>query len=220
MTENEPPATSEPALSWIAEIRGRLLAPPPRRLALADVRPASVLVPLFVDAGELWTLLTVRSAEMPTHKSQVAFPGGGRETGEKPWDAALREAEEEIGLDRKTVVQLGELDEASTPSGFTIVPCVGAVPSNFQTQVNDEISEAFKVPLSAFANIQVVEDRRVRIDGIERDLRIYHVGRRRIWGVTARIIQSLMVRLGVDSPFRDEVQEPWRESPDAPATDS
>ena len=208
----EPSAEESPAPSWIAELRGRLTTPPPRRLALADARPASVLVPLFVDAGALWTLLTVRSADLPTHKSQIAFPGGGRETGEKPWDAALREAHEEVGIEPKSVVRLGELDEASTPSGFSIVPCVGALPTDFQTEINeDEIAEVFKVPISAFANIQVVEDRRVRIDGVERDLRIYHVGRRQIWGLTARIIQMLMVRLGVETPFAAEDLEPWRE---------
>ncbi len=80
----------------------RLAAPPPRRLAARDLRPAAVLVPLYVDAGELWTILTKRTDTLPSHRGQIAFPGGGRELKEDRWVAARREAHEEIGLDPKT----------------------------------------------------------------------------------------------------------------------
>lgn len=187
--------------SWILELRKRLTTPPPRRLSPGESRQAAVLVPLYVDAGELWTVLTKRTETLPHHKSQIAFPGGGLETGEDPWSAALRETEEEIGLNAGTVMKIGELDEAETPSGFQIVPCVGAVPFPLETEINeDEIAEVFSVPLLAFSDYRMVEDRTVKIDGVERQIRVYHVGSRQVWGLTARIVQNLMARLGFEVP--------------------
>ena len=187
--------------SWIQEVRERLATPPPGRLPPSDAREAAVLVPLFVDAGELWAVLTKRAESLPHHKSQIAFPGGGREVGEDPWAAALRETEEELGIDTRQVVRLGELDEAETPSGFRIIPCVGAVPHGLEPEINeDEIAEVFSVPLLAFTDFRVVEDRLIKIDGVERMIRVYHLGSRQVWGLTARIMQNLLHRLGLELP--------------------
>lgn len=186
--------------SWILELRHRLSSPPAARLAPSERRPAAVLVPLFVDAGELWVLLTKRSEALPQHRGQIAFPGGGRELGEDEWAAALRESHEEIGLDPRLVVPLGRLDEATTPSGFTILPCVGAIPAGFQPLPNAEIAEVFSLPLAAIADPKLVETRRVRVDGRSRELLVYHVGSRQIWGLTARILANLLDRLGLVPP--------------------
>lgn len=186
--------------SWFLEVKSRLESPAPRRLGPGESRSAAVLVPLFVEAGELWTLLTRRTEELPTHKSQIAFPGGGAKDGELPWATALRESQEEVGLDPSKVLPLGQLDEYETPSGFRIVPCVGVVPADFETRIDPgEIAEAFRVPLTAFANPRLVEDRRIKIDGKEREIRVYYVGSRQIWGLTARILQNLLARLGMES---------------------
>ncbi|MES1240617.1 MAG: CoA pyrophosphatase [Acidobacteriota bacterium] len=184
---------------WIQEIRDRLASPPPRRLSANDLRPASVLVPLYVDAGELWTVLTKRTDDLPSHRSQIAFPGGGRELKEDPWAAALRETNEEIGLDAKGILRLGELDEGETPAGFRVIPCVGAIPFPYKATPNAaEIAEIFSLPLSAFSNPKMVEERPVKINGVERLLLVYHIGNRQIWGLTARILQNLLVRLGLE----------------------
>jgi 8-oxo-dGTP pyrophosphatase MutT (NUDIX family) len=188
--------------SWIHEIRERLASPPPRRLPASEARHAAVLVALFVDGGQLWTLLTRRSESLPHHRGQVAFPGGGRETGEDFWRAALRESEEEIGLPAKTVLRLGELDEVGSPAGFRIVPCVGAIPHGFEARANAaEIDEVFAVPLEALARPGLVEDREVVVNGRRRTIRIYHVGRHLIWGLTARVIENLLLRLGLTPPL-------------------
>lgn len=192
-----------PPTSWILQLRERLQSPAPRRLAATEARRAAVLVPLYVEAGQLWTVLTRRAEHLPQHKGQVAFPGGALEVGEDAWTAALRESHEELGLEPSSVVPIGELDEEATPSGFSIVPCVGAVPQPLELEINqDEIDEAFSMPLLAFADMRVVEDRRVRIDGVERLLRVYHVGRHQVWGLTARVVQNLLERLGLASPAR------------------
>ncbi len=189
-----------PRHSWIFALRERLSSPPSRRLSPNDLRPASVLVPLYVEAGELWTILTKRADNLPSHRSQIAFPGGGREPKEDPWTAALRETQEEIGLDPKVILKLGDLDEVDSPAGFRVIPCVGAVPYPYKTQLNEaEIAEVFSLPISAFANPKMVEERDVLINGVERTLLIYHIGNRQIWGLTARILQNLLIRLGLES---------------------
>lgn len=158
-----------------------------------------MLVPLFVDAGQLWVLLTRRAEKLPHHRNQIAFPGGGLEAGEDSWDAALRETSEELGVEPSRVMHLGQLDEAETPSGFRIIPCVGAVAYPIETRVSkDEIAEVFAVPLLAFANVRLTEDRAVTVDGRRHTLRIYHIGNRQIWGLTARIVQNLLQRLGLE----------------------
>jgi 8-oxo-dGTP pyrophosphatase MutT (NUDIX family) len=198
----EPTTKPTPKRSWIMEVRDRLTSPPPRRLAASDLRQAAVLVPLYVDAGELWTVLTKRTDTLPSHRGQIAFPGGGREFKEDPWAAAIREAHEEIGLNPATVLPLGPLDEVESPAGFRVIPCVGAVPFPFPFQAEPnaaEIAEVFSLPLSAFADPKLVEERPVNFDGVVRDLRIYHIGRRQIWGLTARVLQNLLVRLEMES---------------------
>lgn len=189
-----------PRQSWILALRERLASPPPRRLAANDLRQASVLVPLYVEAGELWTVLTKRTDGLPSHRGQIAFPGGGREMKEDFWGAALRESQEEIGLEPRTVLRIGELDEQESPAGFRVVPCVGAIPNSFKAQPNEaEIAEVFSLPVSAFANPRLVEEREVLLNGVARTLLIYHIGNRQIWGLTARILQNLLVRLGLES---------------------
>ena len=72
-----------------------------------------------------------------------------------------------------------------------VVPCVGAIPFPFKAEPNAaEIAEVFSLPLSAFADPRMVEERPVNFDGVVRNLRIYHIGRRQIWGLTARILQN------------------------------
>jgi len=185
--------------SWILTLRELLASPPPQRLPPSELRPASVLVPLYVDAGELWTVLTKRTDTLPSHRSQIAFPGGGRELKEDPWAAAVREAQEEIGLDPRVVLKLGELDEVESPMGFRVIPCVGAIPQSYEFRPNEaEIAEVFSLPVSAFANPRLVEEREIVINGMKRNILIYHVGNRQIWGLTARILQNLLVRVGLE----------------------
>ena len=186
--------------SWILALRERLASPPPRRLPPSELRQAAVLVPLYVEAGELWTVLTKRTDTLPSHRSQIAFPGGGRELKEDPWAAALRETQEEIGLDPRVVLKIGELDEVESPMGFRVIPCVGAIPYPHQLEPSEaEIAEVFNLPLTAFANPRLVEEREVLINGMKRNILIYHIGNRQIWGMTARILQNLLVRVGLES---------------------
>ena len=193
--------------SWIEEVRARLASPAPRRLAPRDLRAAAVLVPLYVDAGELWTVLTRRADHLEKHRGQVAFAGGGLELGEDAWAGALREAQEELGLAAQTVLPLGQLDEVEAPSGYRIVPCVGAVPAPPRLAPDPaEIADVLRVPLRALSDPRLVEDRRIVFNGVPRQLRVYHFGSCQIWGVTARVVQTLLARLGM--PMHDPGDEP------------
>ncbi len=199
MTESDNIA-AKIANSWLPEIRQHLANPAPKRLGPSEKRSAAVLVPLYVEGGQLWTLLTRRADDLPTHRSQIAFPGGNTKANEELWDTALREAHEEVGIDRGKVLKLGQLDELDSTTGFRVVPCVGALPAQFETSMNPgEIAEIFRVPLYALANPQLIEDRLVSIDGKEQVMRVYHVGSRQIWGLTARILQNLLQRLGLEA---------------------
>ena len=120
-----------------------------RRLAARPLRPASVLVPLIERAGGLNLILTRRAALLKHHPGQVAFPGGKQEASDAtPLAAALREAEEEIGLRAGEVEVLGPLDRHETVTDFAVAPFVGLVAAGFAPVIDRaEVDEVFEVPL-------------------------------------------------------------------------
>lgn len=110
----------------------------------------------------------------------------------------MRESEEEIGLDPRKVLRIGALDELKTPTGFTMQPVVGAVPYPVETRpAAREVAEVFALPLASVANPQLVERRTVLINGKARELTVFHVGSRQIWGATALVLNNLLERAGL-----------------------
>ncbi|MGD1044022.1 MAG: CoA pyrophosphatase [Bacteroidota bacterium] len=155
---------------------------------------AGVLVPLFMQNGELHVILTQRTEEVEQHKGQISFPGGTMDRIDATIiDTALREAEKEIGLTQKAVEVLGMLNDFCTPSGFCITPIVGfllTVPSFILNKT--EVSEVFNVPLSFF-----IDSRNERIDcrkysGKLMNLYFYVYGKYKIWGATAEILRTFL----------------------------
>ena len=112
------------------------------------VRPAAVLIPV-VDHREPTVLLTQRSPHLSNHAGQISFPGGKIDaTDASPLDAALREADEEIGLARQFIEPIGYLDLYGTAFGFRILPTVARVKPGFRLKINQgEVDDAFEVPL-------------------------------------------------------------------------
>ena len=90
-------------------------------------KPAAVLVPIITHDDDATVLLTQRAPGLRDHSGQIAFPGGKVDADDTPLEAALREAEEEIGLDRRHVRPLGYLDPYLSSSGYIIMPVVGLV---------------------------------------------------------------------------------------------
>ena len=113
-------------------------------------RAAAVLVPLIDHADGLTVLLTQRSNDLPHHPGQVSFPGGRIDPDdESPEHAALREAEEEVGLDRNQVRLIGRLGPYLTGTGFHITPVVGIVAAPIDLTLEPrEVADAIEVPLS------------------------------------------------------------------------
>lgn len=160
-------------------------------------RAAAVLVPIVLRA-EPFVLLTKRTEHLPNHAGQIAFPGGKVEPEDADAvDAALREAEEEIGLSRRHVSPLGFLDSMRTHTGFHIDPIVAVVTPGFDLRLDErEVADAFEVPL-AFLMDQANHRRSSRVrNGVERFYYAMPFGERYIWGVTAAILRNLSMRLG------------------------
>lgn len=174
-------------------LRAALAAHRPTRVSVPGARAAAVLVPVV--AGDEPTLLfTLRTETVRSHKGQISFPGGSIDpTDASAEAAALREAQEEIGLDPGDVEVLGELDTTPTfVSGFVITPFVGlltAVPH--LTPNPDEVAEVLEVPLADLN------------DEIRAEPGFAHAGRTYpteawiwrdyvIWGVTARLIRLFL----------------------------
>ena len=160
------------------------------------IRPAAVLVPI-VDRPEPSVLLTQRAAHLSDHGGQISFPGGKIDAADaSPLASALREAQEEIGLDRGHIEPLGYLDLYMTTRGFRIVPVIARVTPGFALTLNaHEVDNVFEVPL-AFVMDQANMERHSRDwDGITRHFYAITFGERYIWGVTAGILRNLYDRI-------------------------
>ncbi len=188
-------------MTTMEDLEQRLRAALSRRGArdadIAGARPAAVLIPIY-PGPEPTLIFTVRTDALPTHKGQISFPGGKIDpSDESPREAALREAQEEIGLDPEAVTIVGELDATPTfVSGYVVTPVVGLIDERPPLDPNPaEVAEVLEVPVS-----DLVEDIR-REAGFEEGGRSYpteawvwrgHV----IWGLTARLLREFLTVLG------------------------
>jgi 8-oxo-dGTP pyrophosphatase MutT (NUDIX family) len=155
-----------------------------------------VLIPI-VDHEEPTVLLTQRSAHLKEHSGQVAFPGGKIDATDKsPLDAALREAEEEVGLDRSFIDPIGYLGVYGTGFGFRILPTLARVKPGFNLTINhSEVDDAFEVPLSFLMNPANHQLRSKEFRGMERTYYEMPFAERYIWGATAGILRILYERI-------------------------
>jgi 8-oxo-dGTP pyrophosphatase MutT (NUDIX family) len=160
------------------------------------IRPAAVLIPV-VDHPEPTVLLTQRAPHLSSHAGQIAFPGGKIDvTDASPLDAALREAEEEVGLDRSFVDPIGYLDVYGTAFGFRILPTVARVRPGFSLQINQgEVDDAFEVPLAFLMNPANHQLHSKEFRGMERSYYAMPFAERYIWGATAGILRVLYERI-------------------------
>jgi len=174
------------------------LNPDLKHMILRDgLHDAAVLVPVVDHREGATIILTERSSRLRSHSGQIAFPGGRIDpTDASPEEAALREAEEEIGLDPSQVEVVGRMPDYVTGSGYRIRPILSVVrPGFFLTLNADEVEDAFEVPLSFL--MDPANHRRESRIWRERE-RFYYTmpyGERFIWGVTAGILHMLYERL-------------------------
>ncbi len=166
--------------------------PPNRKL-----RPAGVLMPIVMAASGPRIILTKRSSALKHHPGQIAFPGGKvDESDDGVIAAALREADEEIGLSPRSVRVLGSLAPHETVTSFHVTPVVAMVEQPFQPVPEPgEVAEVFSVPLEHVLNTKnfVVQGRRWR--GQRRYYYTIPYGPYYIWGASARMLHALASRM-------------------------
>ena len=190
-------------MSLIDRVIAALAGPPPSDLLVGDLiegedslgSPAAVLVAI-TDRASPGLILTLRHADMRTHAGQVAFPGGRIDHGETPREAALREAEEELALDRAHVRLLGEADPYRTVTGFAVTPVVGIVPPDLVLTPNPlEVEEWFEAPLDFV--LDPINQQRMSTEFKGRMRHYYQINwnDRRIWGATAAMLVNLTRRI-------------------------
>ena len=154
-----------------------------------DPVPAAVLVAIL-DGAEPGILLTVRAPHLRKHAGQISFPGGRIEADDSDaTKAALREAQEEIGLDPSRVELIGRLPDQIVLTGFRITPVVGRVIGPFAPRPDPgEVSEVFVLPVSQLLDPRNHQTYRRDVGGTEVEMRDIRYGTHRIWGATAGIL--------------------------------
>jgi 8-oxo-dGTP pyrophosphatase MutT (NUDIX family) len=157
------------------------------------VTVAAVLVPLVSREAGIQILFTQRTAHLDDHAGQICFPGGRAEPGDASReDTALRETEEEIGLDRGRIVALGKLPDHEMPSGFRITPVVGWIEPPFALKLDPfEVAGAFEAPLAHFLDERNYQRREYDFRGRHRQYLAIPFEGRYIWGATAGMLLSL-----------------------------
>lgn len=190
------PSTAE-ARSLRDELAPRLLgAADADRIEVRGRTKAAVLVPLYLDGGELHAVFTKRRDDMRRHGGEISFPGGRRDEGDADLKStAVREAREEIGLPPEAVEILGALQPTPTiATGYSVYPFVGLIePGHQWTPSAREVAEVIELSLAAL--LAGYGRRRLVRRGLPIRTDTYLVGEHLIWGATARILADLLERI-------------------------
>jgi 8-oxo-dGTP pyrophosphatase MutT (NUDIX family) len=177
----------------VEQIRRGLELLPRRRLTSGYDGEAAVLMPVFVESGEPYFLLTLRTEEVRTHKGQVSFPGGMRHGGEELQQAALRETFEEVSLDAGRIDILGRFHDYVSITGHLVAPFAGYIEGEFTTVPHrGEVAEVLRVPFSVFRDPSRFRTERMLRSGWYRDVYFYRYEPYEIWGLTAHIIKDFL----------------------------
>ncbi len=162
------------------------------------LRAAAVLVPLVDHDTGATVILTQRTTHLAAHAGQISFPGGALEAGDADEQAAaLREAEEEIGLAPSRVEVVGRLDTYITRTGFRVVPYVGVIDPPVELRPHPyEVADVFEVPLAFFLEADSLQRESRMFLGRQRWFYVFPYRERYIWGATAGMLRNLREVLG------------------------
>ncbi len=190
----------------IEVIRARLAAYDARELPREDRPAAAVLIPLYEYAGDLVVVLTKRTDRVEHHKGEISFPGGARDRADADLvRTALRESQEEIGLQAEHVQVIGRLDDIITASGFHVTPYVGAIESGAAPYIwrphAAEVAEVLEVPLGHLLDpVNLMMDG-TTVNGRTPRVGSFRFGEHLIWGATARMLRNFLeVAAGFTAP--------------------
>lgn len=157
--------------------------------------PASVLIPLFYRAEQLWVLLTQRTQQVRHHKGQISFPGGKFEpaTDMNLVETALRETWEEVGIKPEDVRLLGQMQPMPTITRFMVHPFVGLIPYPYPFQVNaGEIETLIEVPLYHLRNPQNRRQEQRQVGGRSYEIFYFDYQEFTIWGITGHLLHDFL----------------------------
>jgi 8-oxo-dGTP pyrophosphatase MutT (NUDIX family) len=168
----------------------------PRKIDLPTAAPAAVLVLIHPCSGEPNVIFTERTNHVEHHKGQMSFPGGASDDADDCCEAtALRETQEEIGVEREHVRLIGCLDDMVTISNFRVTPCVGVLEFDgaYPYKINDhEVARVVEVPLSFLLEEGNMELEVRQHQGREVLVPAFSYDGHRIWGATARMLHQLI----------------------------
>jgi 8-oxo-dGTP pyrophosphatase MutT (NUDIX family) len=180
----------------LASLRARLQARQRLSLQLDGFRESAVLLPIVCEPAQPPSLLfTVRRHDLPTHAGQISFPGGKRDPNDIDAAAtAIRETTEELGIEPAAVEVLGLLDDVPTPTGFVITPVVARIDGPIALSPSaGEVAAVFCTALDQLRAPGTYREEGTRTFlGITYAMHEYHVGERKIWGATARMVYQLL----------------------------
>jgi 8-oxo-dGTP pyrophosphatase MutT (NUDIX family) len=198
----------------LEDVQARLAElPPPQQspAVMPGSQPAAVLVPLHEADGEAQLILTKRPDTMPSHRGEIAFPGGRFQPGTDAAlvDAALRETEEEIGIAARDIDVVAELDTLATvASRFSITPFVGVLPPGPALRPDPrEVVKVLDVAVSELLDDGVFREERWELTGPappgwgpgrDRVIHFFELHGETVWGATARILTVLLAHLTAD----------------------
>ena len=154
---------------------------------------ASVLIPILTFKKDLEILLTKRSNNLKNHPGQIAFPGGKKDQiDSSPIETALRETQEEVGLNPKNVEIIASLPSHKTATGFVIKPYLGLINQPFSEILRQgEVDEVFTVPYEYILNEKNFSIQTRKWNGSQRSYYVVPYGPYYVWGATARILLNL-----------------------------
>ena len=187
------PSGSHSAQDEITEEIDEPVPPGIRQRLQSGRRSAAVLLPVLgAEAGPLRLLLTQRTDHLRDHAGQISFPGGGLKPGENALEAALREAEEEIGLMRSAIDVFGQMPQYHTGTGFSVSPMIGFVTQGVGlTPDPGEVAEIFDVPLDFLLDPRNFRQETRFYRGAWRTFLAIPWAERYIWGATAGMLAQL-----------------------------
>jgi len=177
----------------LIRLRDRLALRPAINIEAPELKRASVLIPIIRDRESFSLIFSRRAENLAAHSGQIAFPGGGVEEGETLTDAALREAEEEVGIPPRAVELIGRLDDLVTNSGFLVAPFVAVVHQRIEYVMQEsEVAEVFEVPIDALLDPRYPEVRYVMFRKKRYPAYSYPYNEYDIWGLTGRIVKMFL----------------------------
>jgi 8-oxo-dGTP pyrophosphatase MutT (NUDIX family) len=177
------------------QVKAKLLQYRPQKVDAPDRIPAAVLIPFFEKEGEIHLLFTKRTDQLQHHSGEICFPGGMKETYDQDSLAtALREVHEEIAVPAPNVEILGTLDELKTVvSNFLVVPYVGYISNGTQFVPNKaEVEMLLEIPFRHFRDASIFHQETRIVDHQPYPVYYYQWKNHTIWGVTGRILKSLL----------------------------